>query len=195
MKLIRQDQRFFINFFHLGVILCFFPIFMSSTHTDKKNICFFDGHVSTASAWWVSCGFVRCEVLSFVFFVSRTQFMPRRRWCTVGTRSSGDHARLQSNGLSHPRAKAGGKRRQLQFLEHHRRSLEGPAAVEGWSPRSSLARFGAGAVECQSISGGGVEDSEGGGSQACSSTTKTGRSVRTRGETRSCIESLGRGRP
>ena len=40
MKLIRQDQRFFINFFHLGVILCFIPIFMSSTHTDKKNICF-----------------------------------------------------------------------------------------------------------------------------------------------------------
>ena len=41
MKLIRQDQRSFTNFFHMGVILCFFPaIFVSSSHMEKKNICF-----------------------------------------------------------------------------------------------------------------------------------------------------------
>ena len=47
-------------------------------------------------------GFVRCKVLSFVALESRTQFMPRR--------SSGDHPRLQSNGLSLPRARAGERR-------------------------------------------------------------------------------------
>ena len=42
----------------------------------------------------------------------------------VGTRSSGDHARVQSNGLSLPRAKARGwAGSQLQHLEHHRRHL------------------------------------------------------------------------
>ena len=41
MNLFRQDQRFFINFFHMGAILCFFPaILISSTCTDKNNPCF-----------------------------------------------------------------------------------------------------------------------------------------------------------
>ena len=40
MKLARQDQRFFINFFHIGARFLFFPaILMSSTHTDKNNLC------------------------------------------------------------------------------------------------------------------------------------------------------------
>ena len=73
-------------------------------------------------------------------------------------------------------------RTQGQFLEHCRRYFRRPAAVDGLSPRSSLARFVAGAVQCHSISGGGVEDIEKGGSQACSPTTKSGRSVRMRGE-------------
>ena len=67
--------------------------------------------------------------------------------------------------------------------------------VEGWAPRSSLASFGAGVVQCQICSGGGFEDSEGGVSKASAPTAKSGRSVRTCGEARGSVETFGRGRP
>ena len=72
-------------------------------------------------------------------------------------------------------------------------TAEGP--VEGWAPRSSIASFRAGAIECQICSGGGFEDSEGRGSTASAPTAKSGRSVRTCGETRGGVETSGRGRP
>ena len=41
MKLVRQDPRFFINFFHIGLIFFFPPaIWISSTYTDKSIPCF-----------------------------------------------------------------------------------------------------------------------------------------------------------
>ena len=41
MMLVLHDQRFFINFLHVGATFCFFPaISMSSTYTDRNNPCF-----------------------------------------------------------------------------------------------------------------------------------------------------------
>ena len=38
MMLVRLDQRFFINFFHMGAIFCFLPaILMSSTVFDEPK--------------------------------------------------------------------------------------------------------------------------------------------------------------
>ena len=41
MMWVRQSPTFFINFFHMGAIFCFFPaILMSSTYTDRNNLLF-----------------------------------------------------------------------------------------------------------------------------------------------------------
>ena len=117
------------------------------------------GHAAFGSSSLCSSGrvgFVWLCDLSFVALVSRTVHAAQGMESphpVVGTRSSGD-ARLQPNGLSHPRARARGA--SCSSLSTTEDTAEGP--VEGWAPRSSIASFRAGAVECQICSGGGSED-------------------------------------
>ena len=147
----------------------------------------------------VRVGFVRCKVLSFVALVSRTQFMPRRGWSSIATPSGWYEVIRESRppSVQWPLAPKGqGKGKGGKPVAAPRAPQKTPQKAQSKVGRLEAALQALGQEQSSARSA--LEealDSEGGISKGSAPTAKSGRSVRTCGETRGGVETFGRGRP